>query len=105
MHLSAAAASAAFAAVGDLAALLRVHKTFSEEVARFVAVEVLLGLQQLQIHRVVYRDLKAANILIDLDGHCRLADFGLAKRLTGMHTTDMQQQQLLRMQLVQQEQQ
>ena len=50
---------------------------------RFVAVEVLLGLQHLQRQRVVYRDLKAANVLVDLDGHCRLADFGLAKRLTG----------------------
>ncbi|KAL8436762.1 hypothetical protein ACSSS7_001464 [Eimeria intestinalis] len=68
---------------GDLAALLRCHKRFSEEVVRFVAVEVLLGLQHLQRQRVVYRDLKAANILVDLDGHCRLADFGLAKRLTG----------------------
>ncbi|KAL8271066.1 hypothetical protein Esti_005008 [Eimeria stiedai] len=68
---------------GDLAALLRCHKRFSEEVVRFVAVEVLLGLQHLQRQRVVYRDLKAANILVDLDGHCRLADFGLAKRLKG----------------------
>ncbi|KAL8443296.1 hypothetical protein Emag_005970 [Eimeria magna] len=68
---------------GDLAALLRCHKRFSEDVVRFVAVEVLLGLQHLQRQRVVYRDLKAANILVDLDGHCRLADFGLAKRLTG----------------------
>lgn len=68
---------------GDLAALLRLHKQFPEPVCRFVIAEVLLGLQHLQQQCVVYRDLKASNVLIDLDGHCRLADFGLAKRLAG----------------------
>jgi len=28
----------------------------------------------------LYRDLKASNILIDREGHLRLADFGLAKQ-------------------------
>lgn len=28
---------------------------------------------------VVYRDIKPENILIDIDGHVRIADFGLSK--------------------------
>jgi serum/glucocorticoid-regulated kinase 2 len=28
---------------------------------------------------VVYRDIKPENILIDIDGHIRIADFGLSK--------------------------
>lgn len=31
---------------------------------------------------VVYRDIKPENILIDIDGHIRIADFGLSKNLS-----------------------
>jgi len=30
---------------------------------------------------IIYRDLKPENILIDIDGHIRLADFGLSKEI------------------------
>jgi len=41
---------------------------------------VALGLQELHDHGFLYRDLKASNILIDVKGHAKLADFGLAKK-------------------------
>jgi serum/glucocorticoid-regulated kinase 2 len=28
---------------------------------------------------IIYRDIKPENILIDIDGHIRIADFGLSK--------------------------
>jgi serine/threonine protein kinase len=36
-------------------------------------------MQHLHEKGIIYRDLKPENVLIDLDGHVRLADFGLAK--------------------------
>jgi len=41
--------------------------------------EILLGLEYLHNKNVVFRDIKPENILVDIDGHIRIADFGLSK--------------------------
>lgn len=40
---------------------------------------MLLGLEYVHSQNVLYRDLKPENVFIDIDGHIRLADFGLSK--------------------------
>ncbi|CAM9483961.1 unnamed protein product, partial [Heterosigma akashiwo] len=69
-----------FAAGGDLYTLLRKHRIRTSEVL-FYAVEVLLALAWCHSRRIVHRDLKPENLLIDPEGHVKLADFGLAKVL------------------------
>eukprot|EP01012_Entosiphon_sulcatum_P026694 TRINITY_DN32179_c0_g1_i1.p1 TRINITY_DN32179_c0_g1~~TRINITY_DN32179_c0_g1_i1.p1 ORF type:complete len:372 (-),score=60.50 TRINITY_DN32179_c0_g1_i1:81-1196(-) len=58
-------------------------KRFDEEKARFYAAEVLLALQYLHEHSIIYRDLKPENILLDAKGHACLSDFGLSKDFEG----------------------
>jgi len=52
---------------------------FSEDRARFYIAEVILALDYLHRHNIIYRDLKPENILLSLDGHIKLTDFGLSK--------------------------
>ncbi len=66
---------------GELFTHLKSVKRFSENRARFYAAEIILGLEELHRHKLIYRDLKPENILLDSAGHIRLTDFGLAKQL------------------------
>ncbi|ORY37602.1 kinase-like protein [Rhizoclosmatium globosum] len=52
---------------------------FSEARAKFYACEVLLALEYFHKNDIIYRDLKLDNILLTLDGHIKIADYGLCK--------------------------
>ncbi|CAD8081527.1 unnamed protein product [Paramecium primaurelia] len=66
---------------GELFFLLRKVKRMSEEQAFFYFAEICLGMKHLHDRNIIYRDIKPENILIDFDGHVRIADFGLSKQL------------------------
>lgn len=71
-----------FCGGGDMFEYLNQQPTpLDENATRFVAAEVILAIEHLHNLGIVYRDLKLENILIDADGHIRLADFGLTKVL------------------------
>lgn len=64
---------------GELFFWLKKDRRFSQQKARLFAAEIILALQALHSHDIIYRDLKPENILLDLEGHIRLTDFGLSK--------------------------
>uniref|UniRef100_A0A6Q2Y7H4 protein kinase C n=1 Tax=Esox lucius TaxID=8010 RepID=A0A6Q2Y7H4_ESOLU len=67
---------------GDL--MTHIHTNiFTERQTQFYASCVLLGLEFLHQNKIVYRDLKLDNLLMDADGYVRIADFGLCKEGMG----------------------
>ncbi|KAF6778460.1 hypothetical protein AHF37_02278 [Paragonimus kellicotti] len=73
---------------GDLMFQIQRARRFDEARARFYAAEVTLALMFLHRNHIVYRDLKLDNILLDAEGHCKLADFGMCKEgMTSGKTT------------------
>ncbi|KAI9726191.1 MAG: Serine/threonine-protein kinase [Chrysothrix sp. TS-e1954] len=64
---------------GELFWHLQKEGTFKEPRAKFYIAELILALQHLHQHDIVYRDLKPENILLDANGHIALCDFGLSK--------------------------
>ncbi|KAF8461352.1 kinase-like domain-containing protein [Kalaharituber pfeilii] len=63
---------------GDL--MLHIQREqFGSKRAQFYAAEVCLALKYFHENGVIYRDLKLDNILLTLDGHIKIADYGLCK--------------------------
>ncbi|EHH59287.1 Serine/threonine-protein kinase N1 [Macaca fascicularis] len=83
-----------YSAGGDL--MLHIHSdVFSEpravvapplsslSLCSFYSACVVLGLQFLHEHKIVYRDLKLDNLLLDTEGYVKITDFGLCKEGMG----------------------
>ncbi|KAB1280293.1 Serine/threonine-protein kinase N3 [Camelus dromedarius] len=71
-----------FAPGGDL--MMQIHEdVFPEPQARFYLACVVLGLQFLHEQKIIYRDLKLDNLLLDAQGFLKIADFGLCKEGIG----------------------
>ncbi|KAI5159499.1 protein kinase X [Nematocida ausubeli] len=66
---------------GELFSFMKEIIKFTVKQARFYIAEILVALETLHGLGIVYRDLKPENVLLDREGHIKLADFGFSKRL------------------------
>jgi len=71
---------------GSLSTLLKKFGRFNEGLVRIYTTQILRGLEYLHSHRIVHRDVKGANILLDKAGVIKLTDFGASKQLGGPTT-------------------
>ncbi|XP_065345680.1 serine/threonine-protein kinase Genghis Khan isoform X4 [Cloeon dipterum] len=67
---------------GDLLTLLsKFEDRLPEDMARFYIAEMVLAINSIHALRYVHRDIKPDNVLLDANGHIRLADFGSCLKL------------------------
>lgn len=66
---------------GCMAPQTKFLRGLPEAVARFYVASIVLALEYLHDHNIVYRDLKPENVFIDQQGYPKLGDFGFAKVL------------------------
>lgn len=64
---------------GELFFHLSRERVFTEDRTRFYGSEIICALGYLHSQGIIYRDLKLENLLLDKDGHIKIADFGLCK--------------------------
>ncbi|KAK0335421.1 mitogen-activated protein kinase kinase kinase, partial [Friedmanniomyces endolithicus] len=74
---------------GSVGSCLRKHGRFEEPVVSSLTRQTLNGLTYLHSEGILHRDLKSDNLLLDLDGTCKISDFGISKRSTNPYNDDI----------------
>ncbi|XP_057463338.1 mitogen-activated protein kinase kinase kinase YODA-like [Actinidia eriantha] len=68
---------------GSIYKILQDYGPLGEIAIRSYTQQILSGLAYLHGKTTIHRDIKGANILVDPSGRVKLADFGMAKHITG----------------------
>ena len=74
---------------GSVGSCLRKHGKFEESLVSSLTRQTLAGLAYLHQEGVLHRDLKADNILLDVDGTCKISDFGISKKTDNIYGNDV----------------
>lgn len=68
--------------------MLQDYRTDPEHFARTIVLQVLSGLMALHDAGYIHRDIDPSNIMLTWDGHVKLIDFGIAKQMNTLTTSD-----------------
>ncbi|CAK7890802.1 serine/threonine-protein kinase Bck1p/SLK1/SSP31 [[Candida] anglica] len=77
-----------YVAGGSIALCMKSYGPFEEGLIRFITRQVLLGLEYLHSNGILHRDLKADNLLLEVDGRCKISDFGISKKSSDIYANN-----------------
>ena len=70
----------------DLSYYMRLEKRIKENTVKFIAAQIVMAIGELHSRKILYRDLKPENLLINSDGYVMIADFGISKVVNQTNT-------------------
>ena len=68
---------------GDLLGFIRKRGKLSETVSKIIFKQLIEGLKYIHHRKIVHRDIKLDNILIDLTNTIKICDFGVSRKISG----------------------
>ena len=67
---------------GNLFSFVKKRRKLSEKTAKFLFRQIILGIRHIHSQKIVHRDIKLENILIDLNNNIKICDFGIGRILS-----------------------
>ena len=72
---------------GSVSSMLKNYGPFEESLITNFTRQILIGVAYLHKKNIIHRDIKGANILIDIKGGVKITDFGISKKLSPFNKT------------------